>query len=342
MRIAEALRWFGAGEQLAWRALRAGKLGKAGLRPAVGAFVRPLTAPSRYPEYGVVFELLHGGGIDLEDPSSWLLDIGSPKLFSLLLAARTRATVVATDIWQPAIDEADALCGGLAAEVAARVRLGIADAREPLPAALLPPGGRFAAAFSMSVIEHIEPDPGGDRRALDRMADVVRTAGAVAVRVPPGRGLRPAPGRRSRRVLPAGLRHAHARGARRRAVTPAGARPLRDLRVARSPDPAAPAAVPGRGRLRRGQLPAARRPVRRHAAAAVDPRDPPRRRCDPAVHADRSAVTAGGAACAAWTRLASGAHTRPTARDASTPYTKCTTANASTPAARSAAVVPAA
>ena len=184
MRIAEALQWFGDGERLAWRSLRAGRLGKAGLRPAVGAFVRPLTAPSRYPEYGVVFELLHGGGVELGDPSSWLLDIGSPKLFSLLLAARTRATVVATDIWQPAIDEADALCGGLPAEAAARVRLGIADAREPLPPALLPPGGRFAAAFSMSVIEHIEPDPGGDLRALERMADVVRTAGAVVVSVP--------------------------------------------------------------------------------------------------------------------------------------------------------------
>jgi NDP-4-keto-2,6-dideoxyhexose 3-C-methyltransferase len=53
VRVAEALHWFGEGERLAWRSLRAGTLGKAGLRPAVGAFVRPLTAPSRYPEYGV-------------------------------------------------------------------------------------------------------------------------------------------------------------------------------------------------------------------------------------------------------------------------------------------------
>jgi SAM-dependent methyltransferase len=183
VRVAEALHWFGEGERLAWRSLRAGTLGKAGLRPAVGAFVRPLTAPSRYPEYGVVLELLRGG-VDLDDPASWLLDIGSPKLFSLLLAARSRATVVATDIWQPAIDEAEALRGGLAPDAAARVRLGVADAREPLPGALCPPGGRFAGAFSMSVIEHIEPDPGGDRRALERMADAVRPGGAIVVSVP--------------------------------------------------------------------------------------------------------------------------------------------------------------
>ena len=183
MRVAEALRWFGDGERLAWRSLRAGTLGKAGLRPAVGAFFRPLTAPSRYPEYDAVLTLLRGG-VDLDDPASWLLDIGSPKLFSLLVAARSRATVVATDIWQPAIDEAEALRGGLPAEAAARVRLGVADAREPLPGALCPPRGQFAGAFSMSVIEHIEPDPGGDLRALERMADAVRPGGAVVVSVP--------------------------------------------------------------------------------------------------------------------------------------------------------------
>lgn len=183
MRFADALRWFGDGERLAWRSLRAGTLRRAGLRSAVGAFCRPLTAPSRYPEYEEVLALLRGG-VDLDDPASWLLDIGSPKLFSLLIAARSRATVVATDIWQPAIDEAEALRGGLPAEVAARVRLGVADAREPVPAALCPPGGRFAGAFSMSVIEHIEPDPGGDHRALARMADAVRPGGAVVVSVP--------------------------------------------------------------------------------------------------------------------------------------------------------------
>jgi hypothetical protein len=183
MRITEALRWLRDGEQLAWRALRAGTIGKAGLRSAVGAFTRPLTAPSRYPEFGAMLELL-AGAVDLDDPASWLLDIGSPKLFSLLLAARSRATVVATDLWQPAIDEARALHGGLPAEVAARVRLGVADAREPLPPALRPPTGLFAGAFSMSVVEHIEPDPGGDRQALDRIAAAVRPTGAIVVSVP--------------------------------------------------------------------------------------------------------------------------------------------------------------
>src|SRR6185295_326578 len=65
VRVGEALHWFGEGERLAWRSLCAGTLGKAGLRPAVGAFVRPLTAPSRYPEYGVVLDLLRGG-VDLD------------------------------------------------------------------------------------------------------------------------------------------------------------------------------------------------------------------------------------------------------------------------------------
>ena len=182
MRVGAALQWFARGERLAWRSLRAGTLGKAGLRPLVGAFMRPLTAPSRYPEYEVFCDLLRPANLD--DPASWVLDVGSPKLFSILLAANTRATVVATDIWEPAIDEAAALSGGLPAEAFARFRLGVMDAREPVPVPLQPPGGKFAAAYSMSVIEHIEPDPGGDRIALQRMADAVRSGGRVVVSVP--------------------------------------------------------------------------------------------------------------------------------------------------------------
>lgn len=183
MRISEAFQWFADGQRLAWRALRAGTLGKAGLRPAVGAFARPLTAPSRYPEYAIFRELL-GEALDLDDPATWIYDVSSPKLFSLLLAAHSRATVVATDIWKPAIDEAEALRGGLDADAAARLKLGVADGRAPVPPELRPPGGRFAGAFSMSVIEHVEPDPGGDRLVLERLAEVVRPGGAVVFSVP--------------------------------------------------------------------------------------------------------------------------------------------------------------
>jgi len=189
MRISRALQWFAQGQQLAWRSLRAGTLTKAGLRPAVGAFVRPLTAPSRYPEYELVLERLRDA-VDLDDPDTWLLDVSSPKLFSVLLAARTRATVVATDVWKPAIDEAETLRGGLSDDASSRLVLGVADGREPLPASLRPPGGLFSGAFTMSVIEHIEPDPGGDRLALRSIADVVMPGGSVIVSVPVDREAR--------------------------------------------------------------------------------------------------------------------------------------------------------
>lgn len=177
MRIGDAYGLFLQGECVAWRALGAGTIGKAGVRSAAGAFFRPLTSPSRYPEYQSFFELLNG-------TSGWVLDVGSPKLFSALLVSRERATVVATDIWPPAIAEAEALRGGLPREVSSRLVLGVADIREPLPPSLLPPGGRFDAAFSMSVIEHIEPDPGGDVIALQRFAELVQPGGTVVVSVP--------------------------------------------------------------------------------------------------------------------------------------------------------------
>jgi SAM-dependent methyltransferase len=177
MRVGDSYRLFLQGERVAWRAFGAGTIGKAGVRSAAGAFFRPLTSPSRYPEYQAFFELLKG-------TSGWVLDVGSPKLFSVLLASRERATVVATDIWPPAIAEAEALRGGLPRGASSRLVLGVADIREPLPLSLLPPDGRFDAAFSMSVIEHIEPDPGGDVIALQRIAEVVRPGGTVVVSVP--------------------------------------------------------------------------------------------------------------------------------------------------------------
>lgn len=178
MRITEAFDWFARGQRIAWGSLRAGTLHKAGWRSAVGAFVRPITAPSRYPEYAVCWELLD----EVIDQGETLLDIGSPKLFSLLLASRTRTSVVATDIWPPAIEEAAALCGGLSSDARARVQLAVADARESL--VHLAPHGGFAGAFSMSVVEHIEPDPGGDVLALEQIAEVVRPGGVIVVSVP--------------------------------------------------------------------------------------------------------------------------------------------------------------
>jgi SAM-dependent methyltransferase len=183
MDIAEALRWFIRGHTLAWRSLCAGTLWRSGLRSTVGAFTRPLTAPSRYPEYALVQDLLRDS-VDLEDPGTWLLDTGSPKLFSLLLVSNSKATVVATDIWKKAIDEATALRGGLPSEAAARLKLATLDVRDPVPVQLRPAGGLFSAAFSMSVIEHVEPDPGGDVVALTRIAEVVRPGGHAIITVP--------------------------------------------------------------------------------------------------------------------------------------------------------------
>ncbi len=183
MQVADALRWLGEGERLAWKSLRAGALGRVGLRAAIGAFARPLTSPSRYPEYEQFFELLTSA-LDLADPGTWLLDVGSPKLFSLLLASRTRATIVATDVWPPAIAEAEALREGLPQAAAARLRLGLLDVRESVPTELRPPNNLFGGAFAMSVIEHVEPDPGGDSLALRRMTEVVRLGGRIVISVP--------------------------------------------------------------------------------------------------------------------------------------------------------------
>lgn len=175
MTFRAALRLFAEADALGWRALLRGTLHQEGLRAALGALVMPINSPTRYPEYDIFFRLIRQA---VGDTPSRVLDLGSPKTFSLLLAQRLPVEVTAIDSWPPAIDRARALHGGLAAGSRGSVTLEVADATKPLGDA------RFDVAFAMSVLEHVEPDPGGDEIALRHITRAVREGGTVLVSVP--------------------------------------------------------------------------------------------------------------------------------------------------------------
>ena len=108
-----------------------------------------------------------------------VLDVASPKLLFLWLAATSRLELTATDIMAGFVPHTRYLLDrlGLSDQVGGRLRLESQDAR-----ALAYPDASFDAVYSVSVVEHI-PD-GGDGLALREMARVLRPGGRLCLTVP--------------------------------------------------------------------------------------------------------------------------------------------------------------
>jgi SAM-dependent methyltransferase len=106
-----------------------------------------------------------------------VLDVGSPKLLSLYLAARAGAEVYATDL----IDYFFGRYGHYANAVLSRSRdryqMAALDGRS-----LGYPSESFDRAFSISAIEHIPGD--GDSRAIEEIARVLKPGGIACLTVP--------------------------------------------------------------------------------------------------------------------------------------------------------------
>jgi len=110
-------------------------------------------------------------------PRDVVLDIGSPKMLSLFMAARMGADVHATDL----LDYFFGQYGTYARQVLGRARdryhMAVQDAR-----ALTYPDWAFDRVFSISTIEHIPGD--GDSEAMREITRVLKPGGTVCLTVP--------------------------------------------------------------------------------------------------------------------------------------------------------------
>jgi len=106
-----------------------------------------------------------------------VLDIGSPKLLSLFLAARVRAQVHATDLVDYFFRRYDVYSHVALGPDRSRYHMGREDARE-----LTYPAAHFERVFSISAIEHIPDD--GDSRAVGEIARVLAPGGIACLTVP--------------------------------------------------------------------------------------------------------------------------------------------------------------
>jgi SAM-dependent methyltransferase len=136
--------------------------------------LKRLILPVEYIRYAEnVYVLQH---LDVR-PGALVLDVGSPKLLSLFLAARRGAHVHATDLLDYFFDASRAYADRVLGAHRDRYVMRTEDAR-----ALKYPDDTFDRVFSISTIEHI-PDE-GDSEAMEELARVLKPGGICCLTVP--------------------------------------------------------------------------------------------------------------------------------------------------------------
>jgi SAM-dependent methyltransferase len=113
------------------------------------------------------------------EPHHRVLDVGSPKLPSLFLAARTGAEVHATDLLDYFFPRYGAYADAVLGPRRPGYHMEAQDGRS-----LQYPDGSFDRVFSISAIEHIPED--GDRQAMREIARVLKPGGRCCLTVPWG------------------------------------------------------------------------------------------------------------------------------------------------------------
>jgi SAM-dependent methyltransferase len=152
-----------------------------GLKRTVGKITQPINSYSRFPEYHYFDQAITTYLASLPSPSKpAILDVGSPKLFGLHLAAATDVPVTLTDISELNIEPYRTLWQAIRPQARGQVCFELQDARR-----FTFPAERFDVVYSMSVIEHVQGDR-GDSEAVREMIRVLKPGGLLVISVPFG------------------------------------------------------------------------------------------------------------------------------------------------------------
>jgi len=152
-----------------------------GTRKTFGKICQPINSYTRFPEY-------HFLGNQVEDYLTHLqsserirvLDVGSPKCFSLYLAFHFDIEIHLTDIDAATVREAETLWHAVKDRGKGTALFSIQDAR-----ALKFPDEQFDITYSMSVVEHVEGNA-GDSDSVREMLRVTKPGGLFLLTVPIG------------------------------------------------------------------------------------------------------------------------------------------------------------
>ena len=149
-----------------------------GLRKTVGKLTQPINSYTRFPEYFFIkreIERRVAGGQRLQ-----VLDVGSPKLLGLMLAAKWNVEVQLTDITPLNLDEYKVMWAAIRERAKGDAEFSKQDARR-----MEFGNDTFDIAYSMSVLEHIEGTD-GDVQGMRELIRVTKPGGLIIVSVPLG------------------------------------------------------------------------------------------------------------------------------------------------------------
>lgn len=152
-----------------------------GLKKTAGKITQPINSYTRFPEYHWFDQAIRGHLAKMTaDHMPAILDVGSPKMFGLYLAAKNNIDLTLTDISEINIDEYKVMWKALEPGAKSQVCFLLEDARE-----LHFPASYFDIVYSMSVLEHIEGES-GDSAAVGELLRVLKPGGLLVLSVPFG------------------------------------------------------------------------------------------------------------------------------------------------------------
>ncbi|HEY7402302.1 MAG TPA: class I SAM-dependent methyltransferase [Candidatus Angelobacter sp.] len=155
---------------------------RLGLKKTAGKIMQPINSYTRFPEYYWFDRTIRSY---LAKIPSWrrpaVLDVGSPKMFGLYLAAQNAVDLHLTDISELNVDEYQVMWRALQGRAKSNVTFSLEDARK-----LTFPSNSFDIVYSMSVLEHIDGER-GDSVAIGEVLRVLKPGGLLILSVPFGR-----------------------------------------------------------------------------------------------------------------------------------------------------------
>jgi SAM-dependent methyltransferase len=154
---------------------------RLGARKTLGKILQPINSYTRFPEYHFVGAHIEHylKGLSAERPVR-ILDVGSPKCFGLYLAYTFDVEIHLTDVYKPAVEEAEVLWNAIKKQAKGEAVFSVQDVRS-----LTYSTEDFDIVYSMSVIEHVGGAT-GDSESIREMMRVLRPGGRLLVTVPFG------------------------------------------------------------------------------------------------------------------------------------------------------------